>query len=288
MAVPIFMTITGYVSAMKSDSKALRQLYSPREIVRKWLRFVIPFVPILVLEILIHIFFIGTPITEILSFIGVNGAYGPGSYYFPVMLQVVVMMPIISSVIQKYEFKGLLAFFFANVFFEAGKTLINMSPWIYRLCALRYIFILAYGSWLYSRQKNNECVKEKILYILAGFIGLAYIVLFEYMSFEPIITDQWTSTSVFAVLFIVPIMRLLMRPNKLHNGLAELLGRASFNIFLVQMVYYWLIYSYIPNSRLVINLIVCAGLGIAYYKLENPITKKIINRLCGVKGKAKE
>lgn len=229
-----------------------------------------------------------------LSYIGENGAYGPGSYYFPVMLQVVVMMPIISSVVQKYEFKGLLACFFVNVLFEAGKTLINMSPWIYRLCALRYIFILAYGSLLYCRQKNKECVKDKkALYILVGFIGLVYIVLFEYMSFEPIITAQWTSTSVFAVLFIVPIMKQLMSPNKLQNGLVELLGRASFNIFLVQMLYYWffadMLYSCVSNkiARLLINLIVCAGFGIAYYKLDNPITKRIINKLHVVKGKAK-
>ena len=58
MAVPIFMVITGYLMSMSIDNKlqCLHSAYSPKEILYKWLRFIIPFIPVLIFQILVDCF----------------------------------------------------------------------------------------------------------------------------------------------------------------------------------------------------------------------------------------
>lgn len=56
MAVPVFMVITGYLSTMSLDNKSdicVKQLYHPKNIASKWLRFVIPFMPVFVLQVIV-------------------------------------------------------------------------------------------------------------------------------------------------------------------------------------------------------------------------------------------
>ena len=287
MAVPIFMVITGYVSALSFQTRSinLKTIYSPREIICKWIRFIVPFIPIFITLSITRIFLYGQKFTFIeyaKQFI--KGGYGPGSYYFPVMLQVVIIFPVIWYIIKKFTTKGLIGCFIINVLYEGFKTLIDMDPSLYRLCSLRYFFILAYGCYLYVIQHEKRAERE-LWYDIVGRLGAAYIIIFVYTEAVPIITNQWTWTSVFAVLFLVPIMMRLMRPNRLHNRILELLGKASYNICLMQMLYYWgfadIIYNYVPNIiiRLIINIMICCILGVIFYKIESPITQRIINRI---------
>ena len=70
--------------------------------------------------------------------------------------------------------------------------------------------------------------------------------------------------------------------NSIHNKTLELFGKASFNIFLVQMIYYLVaskfLYPRIENVIviLIINLLVCLSVGVIFYKIETPITQKVI------------
>lgn len=284
MAVPVFMVITGYVIAMsyQKHGYSLRNLYHSREILSRWVRFVVPFVPVFIIE-----FYMAIVLRqETVSILGavkifVCGGYGPGSYYFPIMLQTVVIIPIVWKVIKKYRTVGIIGCFGVNVFFEIGKTIVNMSPAVYRLCVLRYLFILAYGVYLYYR-KDSEW---RLGYWIVGGIGAAYIALFQYTAAEPLITNQWTTTSVFGVFFIIPIMKCLMKPNRLKNRLLEELGKASYNILLVQIIWYWAgvqyLYEVIPTTafRLIVNIIVCCFMGVIFYKIESPITRRIVGKL---------
>lgn len=284
MAVPVFMVITGYVTAMSYQKygHSLRDAYHPREILRKWVRFVAPFVPVFIIEICIAIILK----QETISIFGIvktfaRGGYGPGSYYFPIILQTVVIIPLVRIVIKKYHTVGLIGCFGGNVLFEIGKTIINMSPAVYRLCMLRYLFILAYGVYLYY-QKDAEW---RSCYWIMGGMGVAYIIMFKYTAVEPIITNQWTTTSVFGVLFIIPIMNYLMKLNRLKNRILEELGKASYNILLVQMVWYWAAAKYVYGAvsivalRLIINIAVCCFIGVAFHKVEEPITQRLVSKL---------
>ncbi len=232
MAVPAFLVITGYLSAMSLEKAniSVREAYYPKKIICKWLRFVLPFIAAFIFQIIVKCFWSENHINFLgVIWIFVSGGSGPGAYYFPVMLQVILIFPLIWHVIKKHHFRGLLICFGTNLIYEMFKTYINMRPDIYRLCAFRYIFILAYGCFLYFHT-GEEKKAQKLGYYISGIFGVVYIVVFNYTNAKPLITDQWTLTSIFAVLFIVPVMGYLLKPNKLHSGLLELIGRASFNI----------------------------------------------------------
>lgn len=81
-------------------------------------------------------------------------------------------------------------------------------------------------------------------------------------------------------------MMFLMRPNNLKNSILELLGRASFNIFLVQMIYYLFAPKYIYpllNNNLVfcvpVSILTCCLVGIGFYMVETPVAKTIVKKI---------
>lgn len=290
MAVPVFMVITGYVNTMGFHQKRtkLKDAYHPREILGKWMRFLVPFTFVLVLQILAKVL-MGqrvTPIGVIKAFIG-SGGFGPGAYYFPIMLQVIMMFPLVWFVTSKYKGYGLIGCFLANILFELVKTAIRMPTPVYRLCALRYIFILAYGCYLFACREEIKCQKKK-LYYASGVIGTAYLITFEYLSVDCVfVPSGWVSTFVIGTLYIVPVMLYLMKPSRLRCDIIELLGKASFDILLIQMAYYWgvadMIYKIVPGAalQLMISVILCCGAGVAFYKIESPITRRIVKAIRG-------
>ena len=285
MAVPVFMVITGYLYSIKLNGMTIREMYSPVSIFCKWLRFIIPFTPIIMIEIYIESHTKGNPIGDVIKTILINGGYGPGAYYFPIMIQVVIIVPIIFYLVNKFEFKGLVGVFIINVLYEIAKNIFHMSALVYRLIAFRYVFIIAYGCFLFCTEKRNRNRKEIALSCIVGIIGALYITMFEYMGMKPVITNQWSNTSVFAVLLIVPIMDYLLRKEQISNRLLELTGKASYNIFLVQLLYYamfaYKVYEHVSIGiiRVIVNIVICVVVGIVYYKIEYPFTKMIVNAI---------
>ena len=285
MAVPAFMVITGYVNAMVFQHKGmtLKDAYRPREILGKWMRFLIPFTVVLIIQILAKVV-MGqrlTAIRIIKSFLG-SGGLGPGAFYFPIMIQVVIIFPLIWFVIGKYKSYGLSGVFLANILFEIAKTFIGTPESVYRICALRYVFILDYGCYLFIC-RDKIISQRKYPYCVVGCVGIVYLIAFQYLSVECVfVPSGWISTFVIGTLYITPFMLFLMRPNRLHCAPIELLGKASFNILLAQMVYYWgpadIIYKIIPGTalQLTISIVLCCVVGVIFYKIESPLTKRIV------------
>lgn len=284
IAVPIFMLITGYVYSLsynKSSSNSLRVIYTPKNIIVKILRYTIPFAPVFIAEVVLYIIFKGERYT-IIRFVKdfFKGGYGPGSYYHPVMIQVVFIMPLIWYVINRYKEKGLIIMFIVNLIFEIVKNMIGLSDGLYRLLALRYLFALSLGCYSYYSPKIN--IKYSIISTL---IGLSYLIVFNYTGLQPIIMTKWTNTSMIAVMYIYPLTKWLISKNLLKNSFIELLGKASFNIFLAQMAYFsvgdGIIYRTIssPFLQIVANIVICCSAGLVFYFIETPITKKIVKSI---------
>ncbi len=288
MAVPVFMVITGYLSAMSFQKKeqTLTDSYRPVNILCRWLRFIIPVVPILVFQAAVYCIANRQTLTFSGMLFDFAGGQGAGSFFIPVILQAALATPLLWHLIRKYREKGLAVCFAVNVLYEIFKKLVSLNYAVYRMCFLRYTFILAYGVYLFVIKDEKQ--ENRIGYDLAGLAGFVYLVIFKYTPAAPLFTDQWITTSVFAVLFIVPVMLRLMKPNHISNRLLETLGRASFNIYLIQMVWYWdcnglaeMLNKAVPTIalRLVVIITVCCTLGVLFYRIENPITQRIIKKI---------
>lgn len=281
MAVPVFMIISGYLYASANNGKSLSTQYNIAIIMSKCVRFIVPFSVVWLLELAVHIITddditIGT---VLYSFI--TGGDGPGSYYFPVMLQFVIIVPMILKLVEKYDVKGVLICFGLNIFFEILKNVIHMSVDTYRLLVLKYIFVIAYGIYLFFEKQKPL----SILHIAFSGLGGLYIITFCYVGVIPPITSMWTGTSMFASMYIFGFMKWLISHKNFRQSFLELLGKASFNIFLVQMFYYWPVDNIVKGMlhnrmiQLLIGFIFSIAVGLFFYKVEYPITTKFINNI---------
>lgn len=278
MAVPIFMIITGYVSALSFSKRKITSLadcYHRQQLLAKWLRYLIPFIPVFLLTVIVETIFLHKnyfSLDGVILFL--TGGHGPGSYYFPVMMQLVLIIPMIWAIIKKFNIYGLMICFLLNYGYEIVKTLIDMHPALYRICAFRYLFVVAVGCYIYLQKENKKLPFSPFSPFLIGF---AYLIIFNYANAIPPITNQWTNTSLVAVLFISPVIQYLIENKNIQCYFLELLGKASYNIFFVQMMYYAFTNRFIHN--LFIALPVCLLVGVIYYRIEYPITEKIIQKI---------
>lgn len=284
MAVPFFMIISGFVYAnsyVKHNIETFENAYEVKSILNKVIRYTFPFIIVFgVQETILYID--GSAELNILQMVYsfFRGGFGPGSYYYPVMMQFIFYFPILFFIIKKYDFKGLVICGFINFIYEIFKSVYGMNEECYRFLLFRYTLVIAFGCYL----AIGNFKKHIKLSVLSMLIGIIYIVLFRYLGLKPLITNYWTKTCFWACLYMIPLSGYIIN-SKIKNRIIELLGRASYNIFLVQMIYYnsaaWVLYSIVDNRilQLLLNIIVCIFAGIIFYYIEIPITKCLINRI---------
>ncbi len=286
MTVPFFMILSGYVSALsfqKKEIDTIEKAYKWPAIFHKIIRYTVPYAIAFAAEWIVFrafgLYQVGIRTYGIfaLALDFLRGGKGQGSYYFPIMIQLIFVFPIIYFVIRKYNLKGLGYCFLANAAFEILKTSYGMSETEYRLLIFRYLFVVAAGCFIAvgSVEKNYKTV---ILSLVCMGTGLGFAYLFSYTPYTPKIITFWQATSFLVCLFIVPGFWWLLRKVHFRFKPLEIIGKASFNIFLVQMIYYNFaerMYALIPNRamQLAFNIVNCVVAGVIFYYIEQPVTR---------------
>lgn len=293
-AVPGFMFISGYVRTLSYEGKGVLSLgdaYGRDRILKSLMRLVVPFTLFFIFaQIFLRI--IGLYTVGIVEY-GLfalfldylRGFTGQGSYYFPLMLQFVFVFPLIWYLIKKKGFKGVIAVFFINLLYEVLKTAYGMSDYEYRFILFRYLFIIACGSFaaLYERKTAKL---NTVLMIASVIAGAAFIYLFVYTSYgeRARIITYWQGTSLFACLYAAPLLFPLIAKGKMRFKPLEIIGKASFNIFLMQMLYF-LYYDFAvtePSGDLteyLLSVLICVTAGVIFWLLEQPLTKLITKKI---------
>lgn len=284
MAVPVFMIVSGYVFSNSYINKGITQFekaYDLSIISKRIIRYTIPFVMAYIIE-LIWFYAIGKEL-KIVSIVSVffTGGYGPGSYYYPEMIQITFILPIILFSMSKSPKTGLLFWFSFNAFYEFIKTIVGLDQDIYRLSVFRYTFLLACGCYIFLRKQNRF---NKTFLRVSFIIGFIFIFVTKYLGYQTkIINNDWKGTSFMSALYIAPIvMTIIYKYGAFSFKPLEIVGKASYNIFLTQLVFYATIAGSITQltdkwyPHVVINVIVCVFVGIVFYLVENRITNKII------------
>ena len=202
MAVPIFMIISGMTLSMSFEKRRITDFtlaYSPALLIQRIAAYSIPWIAICFVELAACIVSKKYSIVQWL-FQMICGGYGPGSYYFPLLIQLTLIFPIIY---------------------------------------FRYIFCISVGCYtFFGRSKARKSVV-----LLSIAIGFAYICLVNYFDYRPIIFTNWTSTSCIASLYVAPIIFLILRKKEstIKLNFLQKIGQCSYEIFLVQMAYFWVI-----------------------------------------------
>ena len=104
MAVPILMIISGYVYSLSFKHHSIntfKDAYHYKFVISKCIRYIIPFLIAYLLELAISAYDNGLQNIIVPWINGLfTGGWGPGSYYYPIMLQFVFIFPIIYFIIQ--------------------------------------------------------------------------------------------------------------------------------------------------------------------------------------------
>jgi peptidoglycan/LPS O-acetylase OafA/YrhL len=150
----------------------------------------------------------------------------------------------------------------------------------YKLLLFRYLLLIAFGCYLFIGKHQIP----KWVHVTAFLTGAIFIFLYNYAGYEPVLLVHWTGTSMIAVLFIMPLVAGSLKSNRLAQLRCrplEAIGKASYNTYLVQMVYY----NYVADRvyalgfpiilEFLINLAICLMGGVVFYLIEHQITGKI-------------
>lgn len=209
----------------------------------------------------------------------VGGYWGPGSYYYPLMLQLIFVFPLIYFLIRENPKKGFLYALIFNVLYELAQRMYSLNEEIYSLLLFRYIVLIAFGCYLYI---EGKFAARKL--VVSFLIGTVFLITVCYTAYEPYIIIYWTRTSFMSAFYILPIFYCFMTKCKnIKCRLLGLLGRASYNVFLVQMVYYCTflpgyIQMHIGKMAVLFNIVICLLGGVMFYFVETPITSWVVKK----------
>lgn len=225
-----------------------------------------------------------------------QGGFGPGSYYSPVLIQIVLIYFPILLVFNKFLNKlmknryksviSLLIIFIIEAIFE---VIINYMGSIYnkdvvasfyRMSALRYIPFLQLGIILYN-YKNQILKNFKKIFPLSIGGGLyIYLTHYKNYTFPPFYYWKQVATPIMfhALFFIYIALKYFNKSNKnFFEKVIITIGKSTYHIFLVQMIYFGMlrIHLYDKGFFYIIHILICIGVGIAFYYIEPRITKKL-------------
>ncbi len=298
IAIPMFMVISGFVYTLSLQRKGMENYYSFHELSHKLKRYLRPYIIAFSIENVAYLIIANkafrrfienhfhfpinsifservTILNSLKSFI--SGGYGPGNYYTPVLIQLIILFPLLYILIKTLKYKGLFLSGILCFAFELCQYFFKIPNSIYRCLIFRHLITICFGIYLALKLYT----KNTILNLLSLLIGLTYIVAHSYFQFTPgFFNSNWADVNFIACLFYCPIIAFLIKKEKLHFRPIEQIGKASYHIYLTQMVYYnffkkTFIIKLINNSYLwcLVSMIICAIFGLCFYHLE----KKIIS-----------
>ena len=285
MAVPLFILIMGYnyaKSFINHNIVTIRSMYNIRILTKRILRVSIPFCIIFILEYLVYK---NTTMNShhILTYF-IKGGIGPGSYYYPVVLQLIVLFPLIYIIVKKYKDKGLILLIFLESVCILLSVVTDFDLKTYRLLAFRYISLISCGAYMATNRKNINAKNMKILLC----IGVLLLTILHYTGNEyscyPYLKKYWgASSGITVMLYVFPIFYLIFEKyeRKIFNGICGnlllLIGKASWHIMLFQMLYYcskFFVNKHNLFLDVIINLVVCSAGGIIFYLIDELLISK--------------
>lgn len=290
MAVPVFMIIFSYLSAIsleKNNITSIKQTWNLDYMLPKVLRFIIPYTIVMLFEIREFIFVYKYNFIEIIQFV-VRGGQGPGAYYTPIMLQLIFFTPIVYLAVKKFDFFGVIICFLVTAFWELVQYSWGMDKVSYSLIFLRYISIISFGCFIaIGRVKLNRLV----LFIMFAS-GIVWQSLLNYVPLNPIFMNyEWARVNYLSSLFVMPVMYVLIKcfvACDINFLLLQELGKATYNIFLIQMIFYGCgyadkIYRHVGDRWLQLLCCIAINLTVGYifYRIENVITRRLIQKIKG-------
>ena len=244
MQVPMFVLIQTF----HAYKKGLKPQVSTRNLCK---RIICPFILIQLFILLccfgIHVISGTFPIRNELIQTLLGGGKGPGSYYPWVYVQLALILPFAWKYFQRYKMSQLLLpYVFVCVGFDILFSFIDMLEWLYRLTAVRYIFLIYLGMiWV----KDGVRVNWKTVIFSLMTIGVTLFFYYTKLDLEPwFFNTGWTTHRWICYYYVGSLLtvavwylyRWIQRVGWIDKLVIEV-AKSSYEIFLVQMAVFVLL-----------------------------------------------
>lgn len=308
-AVPLFILIAGYTSAyayIRRKSKTLDTCYDPNLLYRRIKRILEPFAVMWVFQILVIIMLSGWVFTYsslVQNFI--FGGNGPGSYYIPVIIQHVLIVPLLFLLAIRYPRGMLIITFVLDLFLELFLYLSGIPSGIYSILYVRYLFAGALGVYL---AVSGPRVSHGIA--VGGIFGFVYLTLTMYMGslsniLQSNIEGGISHAPAYFWTLVLAVTGFILFPKKVTTWTTKILekiGRSSWHIFLVQMTFFYFSWQWVQIQFLlplqllfprsidflvipfgaILTITICCSVGCIWYEsgefLQKILSKTLKNR----------
>lgn len=277
-AVPVFIFLMGRNAASSLERRgrrSVRELYSQEYLASRFDRSYVPFLLAFLATVVVTIITrtahddARTIIAGLL--VGTLPIDGPGNYFISFVFEFAMVFPLVFWGLRRWPVATLLVCLAIELAFNLlarGIGVLEKHPYIYDVCLARYLFLLALGGLL-IRIPARRLLAARWLWlgtlVSATYLGLNSIE----ASTGPLGASDWAPLSVFYTIFIV-VLGISRFPSVARGwlplGVAGL-GRASYHIFLVQIIWFGLaVWPLNSVPALLGNLAVTLAAGVMFYR----------------------
>lgn len=294
MAVPVFMVLIGfnYASSAEKVLQQHAQWFERDFFIRKLTRYLYPFLIAEMVEIC-WMLYRKVPLHSMIRSV-LSGGCGPGGYYNSMLFQLLVLFPLLYSAMQRRR-QMLWGLILLNLGYELICTLLKVSDAFYRLCIFRYIGALAVGiavwqhrDMLMEKSRENRSLLPETMTLM----GIVFLYATCYGGYQRVLFLKWHNTSLYSIPLAFGIIVLTMRCETsvsrfVLNLLTPLryLGKASYHVFLTQMIYFnfplsKMIYERIGGGwngtllSIIIDCAICVSIGCIFYQLMQNVSSR--------------
>lgn len=283
-AVPVFIIIAGYtntLSYLRNGVMKLHKCYEFPILFHRFKRILRPFIYIFIVE-LILLYYLSSRNFDVKSiiFLFLEGGIGPGSYFVPIIIQNILIIPILYYLALRNPNYMLILAFALSLAFEILLIMLEVPEWLYRLLYVRYLFAGALGVYMATSKQQS-----RLWLIIGSSISFIYILLVSYHDFQfwfiyPAWGGQHAPSYIWTLVLVIAGLKLLPPNFSEKNILAEL-GKSSWHIFLLQLLYFSgpgkivrIIVFSINNITCcyilyaLVNLVLCLCGGYLFYRLD--------------------
>lgn len=287
MAVPVFMLVSAYLftlSYIRKGWNSAADALAFENLMPAMTRFLMPFLLLFPLEVWMTLRERGQDGWWYLIERFPLGGFGSGSYYVTLLVEFLLFFPLLSFAVRRSPYRALICAFVVNVLVEVMSYGLHMSNLSYGYVIFRYWFLLAIGAFFAVRCEDGLSRSEWIALIIAGILGGVYKWLSAYDGFSLPFFKLWTIVNLPSCLWILPFMALWLFHVRYDGRWSvilrpiELIGVASYDVYLVQKIYHGYFYSPVAGMTyyglLKRELPLLCIIGFAYFLIESTLTRR--------------
>lgn len=281
-AVPLFMVIMGLNLGLSVHAKSpqVNELYTKVYFLKKATRILTPYFIVFLVCVPTGLAWEWVQKEDVLSFssltwVGVLPVTGRGNYFITLLLQSIILLPIIGYAFSRKPILTtgmLVALEITFQLWAAGFSPFNQNTYLYDAAFPRYLTAVAFGLWIARFVKRSPSWQFVIPLVASALLSIVMLWLLAYngLDMSAVLRPAWNLqhmlTFGYAALLIWLAIRILpASSNILPLRLLAETGKASYHIFLVQVVYFGLAQQ---QYAIWANLITCLMLGYFFFRVE--------------------